>query len=703
MSEHLQQLPGRPFPLGASWDGNGTNFALFAEHAQKVELCLFDNEGKETKAELIERDQHVFHGYLKRIGPGQYYGYRVHVPHSPQEGMRFNPNKLLLDPYARAISGDLVWDNSLFGYQIDSEVGDMSFSESDSAPFMPKSVVVDMAYDWKGDRPPEISYNSSIIYELHVKGFSQLDSKIPEPLRGTYSGLAHPASIEYLKGLGVTAVELMPIHHFVTDRHLQEKGLQNYWGYNTIGFFAPESRYASAGTDGQQVREFRDMVRSLHSAGIEVILDVVYNHTAEGNHNGPTLSFKGIDNLTYYRLEEEDKRYYTDYTGTGNTLNTRMPAVLRFIMDSLRYWVEEMHVDGFRFDLASTLARGLHEVDRLGAFFDIIHQDPIISRVKLIAEPWDVGEGGYQVGKFPPGWAEWNGKYRDLMRRFWKGEPETLGVFAQRFLGSPDIYMEDYRRPTASINFVTAHDGFTLHDLVSYSEKHNEANGDDNQDGESDNYSWNCGTEGETRDLQIIELRSRQKRNFLATLLLSQGVPMIVSGDELGKTQKGNNNAYCQDNEISWIHWDAKEEDLIGFTTDLIRLRREHPSLRRREWIVGDKIDSDGLRDIAWFSSEGSLMEDAHWKGGMPCLGIFLHGEGIQGKTAEGKHILDHHFFLIFNAGSETVSFSLPPVEYAAEWSVVVNTESHQKLGERKKAGTIIDLARKSVLVLRAF
>jgi isoamylase len=699
--QDFQQLPGRSYPLGASWDAKGTNFALFAEHAQKVELCLFDRQGQECRIELLERDQHIFHAYLENVGPGQLYGYRVHGPHSPRDGLRFNPNKLLLDPYARAITGDVIWDDALFGYEMGAENPDMGFSLTDSAPFMPRSVVVNMAYDWKGDRPPEISYNNSVIYELHVKGFSRLNPNIPEHLRGTYLGLAHPLSIAYLKMLGVTAVELMPVHQFVSDRHLIEKGLQNYWGYNTIGFFAPESRYASSGTTGQQVSEFRDMVRALHAAGIEVILDVVYNHTAEGNHNGPVLSFKGIDNLTYYRLEQDDKGYYTDYTGTGNTLNSRMPAVLRFIMDSLRYWVEEMHVDGFRFDLASTLARGLHEVDRLGAFFDIIHQDPVISRVKLIAEPWDVGEGGYQVGKFPPGWAEWNGKYRDVMRRFWKGEKQTMGLFAQRFLGSPDIYMADYRRPTASINFVTAHDGFTLHDLVSFDEKHNQANGDDNQDGEQENNSWNCGEEGETGDMEIAALRNRQKRNFLATLLLSQGVPMIVSGDELGKTQGGNNNAYCQDNGISWIDWEHKDDDLIGFTSALISLRQKHPSLRRREWIVGDRIDSDGLRDIAWFSPKGSLMEDAQWEDGS-CVGIFLHGEGIQGRTADGEDISDCHFLLIFNAGTEEASFFLPGSEYSGKWSVEVSTAVGGKLQDTYDAGAEIEIPGKTVTVFKA-
>jgi glycogen operon protein len=701
--KELCQLPGRSYPLGANWDGEGTNFALFAETADRVELCLFDAQMMEQRIEVLERDHHVFHCYLPGIGPGQLYGYRVHGQYDPENGHRFNPNKLLLDPYAKALSGDIVWNAALFGYDLNAEEGDLSFSHTDSGPYMPKCVVVDMAYDWEGDRPLEIPYNRSIIYELNVRGFSKLNPLIPKQLQGTYQGLAHPSSIAYLRSLGVTAVELMPVHQFVSDGHLLEKGLDNYWGYNTIGFFAPESRYAACGTSGEQVKEFRDMVKALHRAGIEVILDVVYNHTAEGNHQGPTISFRGIDNFSYYRLEESNRRYYTDYTGTGNTLNSRMPNVLRFIMDSLRYWVEEMHVDGFRFDLASTLARGLHEVDRLGAFFDIIHQDPVISRVKLIAEPWDLGEGGYQVGKFPPGWAEWNGKYRDLMRSFWRGDAGRLGTFAQRFLGSPDLYMQDYRRPTASINFITAHDGFTLHDLVSYNEKHNQANGEDNKDGESENHSWNCGVEGETDDVEINMLRARQKRNLLATLLLSQGVPMIVAGDEMGKTQGGNNNAYCQDNDISWIHWNKVDEGLLNFTRKLIHLRLKHPSLRRKEWIVGDHIDSDGLLDIAWFSPEGSLMEPCDWeKEGTACIGIFLHGEGIQGKDINGEDILDVHFFLIFNAHSEEVVYKLPEKDYAMEWYMEVNTGSKIPAEEVLEPGAELGVEGRSIILLRA-
>jgi len=705
MQEEISQLPGRSYPMGANWEGEGTNFALVAQHADKVELCFYDDLGNQThRFELIERDNHVFHGFFVGICPGQRYGYRVHGPYAPQDGHRFNPNKLLLDPYAKAISGNVIWDDALFGHPLNGEDGDLGFSTSDSAPFVPKSVVTDIFYDWKGDRKLDVSYNRTVIYELHVKGFSKLNPLVPEHLRGTYAGLSHPASIAYLKMLGVTAVELMPIHQFISDRHLAEKGLENYWGYNTIGFFAPESRYSSSGSNGEQVTEFKDMVKALHMAGIEVILDVVYNHTAEGNHDGPMLCFKGIDNQTYYRLEEKNKRYYIDYTGTGNTLNSRMPTVLKFIMDSLRYWVEEMHVDGFRFDLASTLARGLHEVDRLGAFFDIIHQDPVISRVKLIAEPWDVGEGGYQVGKFPPGWAEWNGKYRDLMRDFWRGEKGNLGLFAQRLLGSPDIYMQDYRRPTASVNFITAHDGFTLHDLVSYNEKHNLANGEHNQDGESHNASWNCGHEGECADNVILMLRARQKRNFLATLLLSQGTPMIAAGDELGKTQRGNNNAYCQDNGISWINWGERDQELISFTAYLISLRLKHPSLCRREWIIGNKIDSDGLLDIAWFSPDGSKMEPSNWESvdKPACVGIFLHGEGIQAKDERSGDILDSHFFLIINAHHDSLEFYLPGRPFPAHWTVVIATAAEIPVGTTYTQETTIGIQNRSVLVLRA-
>ncbi|HEY4651937.1 MAG TPA: glycogen debranching protein GlgX [Pontibacter sp.] len=630
----LSIYPGNPYPLGATWDGEGVNFALFAENATGVELCLFDDvssEQESVKITMVERTHQIWHTYLPGVAPGQLYGYRVHGPFDPSQGHRFNANKLLLDPYAKAISGSVEWHDSLFGYKIGDPQEDLSFSETDSAPFLPKAVVIDSNFDWQGDKPPKTPYHRSVIYETHVKGFTYQHPDIPEEIRGTYAALAHPVTINYLKELGITAIELMPVHHFIKDRHLVERGLTNYWGYNTIGFFAPDGRYSSSGQLGEQVHEFKEMVRELHKAGIEVILDVVYNHTAEGNHMGPTLSFRGIDNTAYYRLTEEDPRFYMDYTGTGNTLNVMLPSVLRLIMDSLRYWILEMHVDGFRFDLASTLARELHEVDRLGSFFDIIHQDPVISQVKLIAEPWDVGEGGYQVGNFPPGWTEWNGKYRDCMRDYWRGENSMLAEFAERFTGSSDLYQDDYRRPTASINFITAHDGFTLHDLVSYNEKHNEANGENNQDGESHNRSWNCGVEGPTDDKAIVDLRNRQKRNMLTTLLLSQGVPMLVAGDEISRTQQGNNNAYCQDNEISWLNWEKADKELLEFTRKLIALRRKHQVFCRRRWFQGMPIKGLGVEDIAWFLPEGAEMTDEHWSHDFAkSLAVYLNGHGLR-------------------------------------------------------------------------
>ena len=568
----LSTYPGNPYPLGATWDSEGVNFALFAENATAVDLCLFHS--KEDKREferirMVERTHHVWHIYLPQIKADQLYGFRVHGPYDPHNGHRFNPNKLLIDPYAKAISGTIRWHDSLFGYIVGHHAEDLSYSELDSAPYVPKSVVINPNFDWEGDKRMNIPFYQTIIYEAHVKGLTKLHPDVPENIRGTYAAIAHPSIINYLKNLGITAIELMPVHHFVNDRFLQEKGLSNYWGYNSIAFFAPDVRYSASGSLGQQVTEFKNMVKELHKAGIEVILDVVYNHTGEGNQLGPTLSLRGVDNASYYRLTE-NKRHYMDYTGTGNTLNAMMPPVLRLIMDSLRYWILEMHVDGFRFDLASALARELHDVDRLGSFFDIIHQDPVISQVKLIAEPWDVGEGGYQVGNFPPGWVEWNGKYRDCMRDYWRGADSMLAEFALRFTGSPDLYFDNYRKPIASINFITAHDGFTLHDLVSYNEKHNLDNGENNNDGETHNRSWNCGVEGNTDDPSIIALRNKQKRNLLTTLFLSQGVPMILAGDELGRTQKGNNNAYCQDNEISWINWIHADKDLLEFTKKLI-------------------------------------------------------------------------------------------------------------------------------------
>jgi len=707
MPEYLQ-FPGDAYPLGATWDGGGVNFALYAENATAVDLCFFDHEHSETETVRIsiqERSHQIWHAYIPDIQPGQLYGYRVYGPYKPQSGHRFNGNKVLLDPYAKAVAGNIQWDPALFGYELGSDEADLSFSELDNVAFVPKSVVVDPSYDWEDDQSPKTDYHQTVIYEMHVKGFTKMHPGIPENIKGTYAGLAHPTSINYLKELGVTAVELMPVHQCISDHHLVEKGLSNYWGYNTIAFFAPDSRFASSDIRGEQVREFKDMVKALHKAGIEVILDVVYNHTGEGNELGPTLSFKGIDNSSYYRLEE-NKRYYTDYTGTGNTLNSMLPNVLRFMMDSLRYWITEMHVDGFRFDLASTLARELHEVNRLSAFFDIIHQDPIISQVKLIAEPWDVGEGGYQVGKFPPDWAEWNGMYRDVMRDYWRGNPNMLGEFAQRFLGSPDLYQEDYRRPTASINFITAHDGFTLHDLVSYNQKHNEANLDDNTDGESHNKSWNCGAEGETDDVNVINLRNQQKRNFLATLFLSQGIPMLVSGDEMGKTQHGNNNAYCQDNEISWLDWSNVDQSLLHFTKELIKLRLNHPSLRRRKWFKGKEVGDDGVKDVAWFTPDGNPMKGHNWeKDFARSIGIYFHGEGIQSKGPMGEDIYDNHFFIIFNAHFEPLEYKLPREDYGKTWRKIIDTANNEisssALETFSATETIITSGR-SVVVLKS-
>ncbi|RXK86394.1 glycogen debranching protein GlgX [Filimonas effusa] len=667
--------PGSPSPLGATWDGKGVNFALYADYAAAVELCLFDqpyDKPELVKINMVERSHQVWHAYIPGLKPGQLYGYRVHGPYKPEEGHRFNPNKLLLDPYAKAIAGIVRWHDSLFGYEIGHPDMDLSYSETDSAPFIPKCVVVDDRFDWQGDKQLHLPYHDSIIYEAHVKGFTQMHPEIPEEIRGTYAAIAHPVTVAYLKKLGITAIELMPVHHFVVDRHLTDQGLSNYWGYNTIGFFAPDARYASSGVMGQQVTEFKQMVRELHKAGIEVILDVVYNHTAEGNHMGPTLSFRGIDNASYYRLTE-DKRYYMDYTGTGNTLNANLPNVLRLIMDSLRYWIEVMHVDGFRFDLAAALARELHEVHRLSAFFDIIHQDPVISQVKLIAEPWDVGEGGYQVGKFPPGWAEWNGKFRDCIRDYWRGADSMLGEFALRFTGSPDLYQNDYRRPTASINFVTAHDGFTLHDLVTYEHKHNEANGDENNDGTDDNFSCNCGVEGETDNADINFLRNQLKRNFIATLFLSQGVPMLLAGDEAGNSQQGNNNAYCQDNELSWINWAKADKELTAFTAEVVALRKAHPAFCRRRWFQGRPIK--GVEDINWFLPDGSEMQEAHWNTYYAkSIGIYLNGTGLRCLNELGERMIDDHFYVIFNAHTEPLEFVLPPEKYGKQWTVVFDT-----------------------------
>ncbi|KYJ96912.1 glycogen debranching protein GlgX [Microbacterium sp. CH1] len=692
--------PGSAYPLGATFDGQGTNFALFSEGAERVELCLFDADGTETRVPLTEVDAFVWHGYLPTVQPGQHYGYRVHGPYDPAQGQRFNPNKLLLDPYAKAVAGEIDWGQSLFGY----DFGDPdSRNDDDSAAAMAKGVVVSPFFEWGGDRPLKTPYAETVIYEAHVKGLTQRHPEVPEELRGTYAGIAHPAVVEHLQRLGVTALELMPVHQFVNDSVLQDKGLSNYWGYNTLGFFAPHNAYAAGGQDGQQVQEFRAMVRALHEAGIEVILDVVYNHTAEGNHLGPTLSMRGIDNEAYYRLEE-DKRYYTDYTGTGNSLNAGNPHALQLLMDSLRYWVTEMHVDGFRFDLAATLAREFYDVDRLAAFFELVQQDPIVSQVKLIAEPWDIGPGGYQVGNFPPQWTEWNGKYRDTVRDFWRGEPQALGEFASRLTGSADLYEHSGRRPVASINFVTAHDGFTLRDLVSYNEKHNEDNGEDNNDGESHNRSDNMGAEGPTDDIDINRRRARQQRNFLATLLLSQGVPMISHGDELGRTQHGNNNGYAQDNELTWIDWEAADLPLVEFTAAVARLRHDHPTFRRSRFFDGRPVaDEDGERipDVVWLRPDGARMTPEDWDSGFGrSVGMFLNGRGIRENDRRGRPVEDVNFLVYFNSGDEPVDLALPDDRHGAEWLVAVDTAG--ELGDRNlRARDTVPLEGKAMLVLQ--
>ncbi|BBZ01426.1 glycogen operon protein GlgX homolog [Mycolicibacterium chitae] len=697
--------PGKAYPLGATYDGSGTNFALFSEVAERVELCLFDADGTETRIKLPEVDGFVWHGFLPGVESGQRYGYRVHGPHDPANGHRCNPNKLLLDPYSKAIDGNFSWDQSLFGYNF----GDPdSRNDEDSAASMPKSVVINPYFDWGNDRPPQHEYADTVIYETHVKGLTQTHPEIPEQARGTYAGIAHPAIIEHLQSLGVTAVELMPVHHFANDSTLIDKGLNNYWGYNTIGFFAPDAKYTSSTTPGGQVQEFKVMVRALHEAGIEVILDVVYNHTAEGNHLGPTVSMRGIDNAAYYRLVDDDKRYYTDYTGTGNSLNVGHPHALQLIMDSLRYWVTEMHVDGFRFDLAATLAREFYDVDRLSTFFELVQQDPTVSQTKLIAEPWDLGPGGYQVGNFPPQWTEWNGKYRDTMRDFWRGESASLGEFASRLTGSADLYEHTARRPVASINFVTAHDGFTLRDLVSYNDKHNEANGEDNNDGESHNRSWNCGAEGPTDDPGITELRARQQRNFLTTLLLSQGVPMISHGDELGRTQHGNNNGYCQDNEITWVDWESADEGLLEFARKVSALRADHPVFRRRRFFTGRPVrrrGSTGLPDISWFRPDGSEMTEEDWDSGFgKSIAVYLNGQGIPGMDRRGHRITDDSFVLCFNAYHEPIEFTLPPTELGAQWRVVTDTAVPENgHGETTMAaGSIVIVEGRALVVLQA-
>ncbi len=672
----MEIWPGRAYPLGATYDGAGVNFALFSDVAERVELCLVDDEGAETRVELTESDGFVHHAYLPGLQPGQRYGYRVHGPYDPSQGLRCNPAKLLLDPYAKAIEGQVDGDEALFSYRFDAPD---THNDDDSLGHTMLSVVITPFFDWGNDRHPEWEYHESVIYEAHVKGLTQLHPAVPEEIRGTYAAIAHPAIIDHLTSLGVTAIELMPVHQFVQDSTLVDRALANYWGYNTIGFFAPHNAYSAAGQRGQQVQEFKAMVRALHEANIEVILDVVYNHTAEGNYLGPTLCFRGIDNRAYYRLVDDDLEHYYDTTGTGNTLLMRHPHVLQLIMDSLRYWVLEMHVDGFRFDLASSLARQFHEVDRLSAFFDLVQQDPVISQVKLIAEPWDVGDGGYQVGNFPPQWTEWNGKYRDTVRDFWRGEPATLGEFASRIVGSSDLYEASGRKPIASINFVTAHDGFTLRDLVSYNEKHNEANGEGGQDGESHNRSWNCGVEGETDDPEVLALRLRQERNFLTTLLMSQGVPMMLHGDELGRTQQGNNNGYCQDNELTWMHWDLEDwqQELLAFAQRLVTLRAEHPVLRRRRFFVG--AEDDPVGDIAWFAPDGHNMHDADWGHNYArSLMVFLNGEAIPEPDRRGLPVVDDSFLVAFNAHYEPIEFTIPDEVYGNGWQMVLDTSDDQ-------------------------
>ena len=704
--------PGSPYPLGATWDGEGVNFALFSENATAVELCLFDRPDDLREAHRIRIEEctdFVWHVYLPEIRPGQLYGYRVHGLYEPEAGLRFNPAKVLIDPYAKAIAGNIDWSDTLFGYRIGDPKADLSLDDRDNVGSIPKCVVVDQAFTWGGDQLLRTPWNRTVIYEVHVHGFTAQHPDVPKNLRGTYAGLAAPEVIEHLQQVGVTAVELLPVHHFVRDKHLVDRGLTNYWGYNSMGFFAPDIRYASATSPDRahHVWEFKTMVKALHNAGIEVILDVVYNHTGEGNHLGPTLSFRGIDNASYYRLVPDLPRYYQDYTGCGNTLNVRHPRVLQLIMDSLRYWVLEMHVDGFRFDLASTLARELHDVDRLSAFFDIIHQDPVLSQVKLIAEPWDLGEGGYQVGNFPAGWAEWNARYRDTIRRYWKGDGGQAAELGFRLSGSSDLYEGGGRRPHASINFVTAHDGFTLHDLVSYNDKHNEANGEDNRDGTDDNQSWNCGVEGPTTKPSIVALRERQKRNMLATLLLSQGVPMLCSGDEMGRTQRGNNNAYCQDNEISWVDWSLSksQQALLSFTRALIALRQKHPVFRRRRFFQGRRIRGAEVKDLYWLRPDGKEMTDEDWaQGYVRCLGVRLAGDAMDEKDSKGRPLLDETFLLLLNAHHEPRPFTLPAHKRGVRWQPVFDTAQYDRNGKPVtllRGGDQYDLEARSLALLR--
>ncbi|MFG3258199.1 glycogen debranching protein GlgX [Streptomyces sp. NPDC048172] len=706
----MKVWPGQAYPLGATYDGAGTNFAVFSEAAERIELCLLHEDGSETAVELRETDGFVRHAYLPGVMPGQRYGFRAHGPYEPERGQRCNSAKLLLDPYAKAVSGGIDWDEAVYGHHFDDPE---RRNDLDSAPHTAASVVINPYFDWADDRPPRTDYHRTVLYEAHVKGLTMLHPELPDDLRGTYAALAHPAVIAHLAELGVTALELMPVHQFVTDNRLADAGLVNYWGYNTIGFFAPHNSYASWGDRGQQVLEFKHAVRALHQAGIEVILDVVYNHTAEGNHLGPTLSFRGLDNASYYRLAD-DPRYYMDTTGTGNSLLMRSPHVLQLIMDSLRYWVTEMHVDGFRFDLAATLARQFHEVDRLSSFFDLVQQDPVVSQVKLIAEPWDVGEGGYQVGNFPPLWTEWNGRYRDTVRDLWRGEPRTLAEFGSRLTGSSDLYQDDGRRPLASINFVTCHDGFTLHDLVSYDHKHNEANGEGNQDGESYNRSWNCGAEGETDDEEVLALRRRQRRNFVATLMLSQGVPMLSHGDEFGRTQKGNNNAYCQDSELSWVHWperngegDGSPDPFCDFVRTMVWLRRDHPVFRRRRFFHGAPLEEshDELSDIAWFTHEGEEMAQPDWQAAQArSVTVFLNGNAISEPGPQGERITDDSFLLLVNAHRESLDFVIP-VNHGREWEVIVDTAQEEPYtagsGRKVQAGETVTVTDRGLVVLQ--
>jgi isoamylase len=709
-------LPGKPYPQGATWDGTGVNFSIYSEKATAVELCLFEevDSGETESIQIRECTGYVWHCWLPGIKLSQLYGYRIHGPYDPERGERFNPAKLLIDPYAKALAGRLNWDAPVFGYKLGDPGEDLTRDEQDDAWGVPKSVVTTSHFDWENDRPPMTPVHDSVLYELHVKGFTAQHPDIPAELRGTYAGLAHPAAIDYLKKLGITAVELMPVHEFVDDKHLLDRGLRNYWGYSSINFFAPDARYSASGDRGDQIGEFKAMVKALHRAGIEVILDVVYNHTAEGNHLGPTLSFKGIDNCSYYRLLNDTPRYYMDYTGTGNTLNVRHPQVLKLIMDSLRYWVQEMHVDGFRFDLAAALARELHDVDRLSAFFDIINQDPVISQVKLIAEPWDVGEGGYQVGKFPPLWAEWNGKYRDVVRRYWKGDDGQLGELGYRLTGSSDLYQRDGRHPGASINFVTAHDGLTLNDLVSYDGKHNEANGEENRDGSNDNHSYNYGVEGETDNAEIRDVRERQKRNLMATLLLSQGVPMICGGDEIGRTQKGNNNAYAQDNEVSWFDWrlDGRAKSLLEFTTRLVEIRRQHPNLHRRKYFQDRSIlpgttperEVDGRKeqDITWLRPDGGEMTPDEWTAGwVRCIGLQLSGRTLDDVNGVGEPIRDETFMILLNPHTESIKFYMPRRQGTA-WEVMLDSAQPERTEKPVIApGDPYELIARSTALLR--